>query len=529
MYLEIVAGLLSILLWSVYRKLTLWSRYGVPYDHMHFIKSFQGIPAFIDKSTLEKSGKVIGVYAFLEPMLLIGDLNIARKVLSTQFEDFVNHSRFQQVDAPMGDSLFTTNDDRWREMKRIISPSFTPAKVRSMQSLIDDSCSDLIKQFELNENMSMDIKNSICGFALDVIASTAFGTKVNTAKNPENEIAVSARRCISPEVYLKALSMVLFPWLSLDVFKMSIFTDTAQFFADFTMNIIHQRRKDISLQRNDLIKMEKAQSKKFVDDDLDVLSQDVAQLPVAEIYKSGSKDHPFRSHVWYNFQREMVLSFRDPLIFVLRFVSSIIMAIFMSLIFGTVGRAGGCPPEIDGDFEPTDLDGAAQHIEHQLEQVFNNIGLTFFSVLFMIFNSLMPVAMTFPDQLKVFIKEKNNGWHKLRAFFFGKLLAELPFNIILPPLFSAVLWYMSEQVPETWRYLQYVGLMIVITFIGSSAGLAISAAYMNDMAAAIYLAPLSIIPIMTFSGMFVKLSSMPSYMRVITYASYLRWAFEVSW
>lgn len=54
---------------------------------------------------------------------------------------------------------------------------------------------------------------------------------------------------------------------------------------------------------------------------------------------------------------------------------SFVVAGFIGLLFGRVGESGGCPPAIDGDFEPADLDNATEHIKEQLESVYNNNGL----------------------------------------------------------------------------------------------------------------------------------------------------------
>ncbi|KAI1298496.1 putative cytochrome P450 6d4 [Halotydeus destructor] len=194
MILAVFAFLVLVSLWSIYRKLTLWSRYGVPTNYQYFLGGFTTASGLLDVATIRETGKVVGVYAGLEPVLLVGDVDLAKRVLSTQFDDFVNHTPFQQENAPMGQSVFTLKDNRWRETRKIITPTFTSSKLRSMQSLIDESCLDLIEQLDFNKGKAVDIKNIICGFTMDVIASTAFGTKVNTAKNPQNEIAVNGRR-----------------------------------------------------------------------------------------------------------------------------------------------------------------------------------------------------------------------------------------------------------------------------------------------------------------------------------------------
>ena len=125
--------------------------------------------------------------------------------------------------------------------------------------------------------------------------------------------------------------------------------------------------------------------------------------PISDI-RVTSERHPISTHVWTHTQRALLMTLRDPLVFGMRFTSSFVVAAFVGLMFGPVGHRGGCPPAIDGDFEPSDLDNATEHIKAELEDTYNNNGLQFFSILFMLFNALMPTCMAFPGEMHVFIK-----------------------------------------------------------------------------------------------------------------------------
>lgn len=44
----------------------------------------------------------------------------------------------------------------------------------------------------------------------------------------------------------------------------------------------------------------------------------------------------------------------------------------------------------------------------------------------------MPTVMSFPAEMQIMVKERNNGWYGTLAYYSGKFLAELPFQLILP-------------------------------------------------------------------------------------------------
>lgn len=47
-------------------------------------------------------------------------------------------------------------------------------------------------------------------------------------------------------------------------------------------------------------------------------------------------------------------------------------------------------------------------------------------------------------------------------------MAEIPFQLILPPIYNAIIWELTGQPPDLWRFLNYTGIMIVVTFTGQS-------------------------------------------------------------
>lgn len=263
----------------------------------------------------------------------------------------------------------------------------------------------------------------------------------------------------------------------------------------------------------------------FISNYLEVVTSTIPMRPFVEL-RSDLERHPVIRHILYHSHRSLIMTVRDPLVFVLRFALSFIVAAFIGLLFGPMGERGGCPPSIGGDFVPSDLDNATEHIKAELEANYNNVGSQFFSILFMLFNALLPTCMTFPAEMHVFIKERNNAWYRIPSYYLGKLVAEVPFQIALPPIYVAIVWLMTKQVAEWWRYLNYTAIMIVISFTGQSLGHIIGAVYMDNLSAAVYIAPLSCIPFMLISGIFVKVSSMPVYMQWMTWASYIRFGIE---
>lgn len=79
---------------------------------------------------------------------------------------------------------------------------------------------------------------------------------------------------------------------------------------------------------------------------------------------------------------------------------------------------------------------------------------------------------------------------------------------------------------EAWRFGAFIGIAIILAFICQSIGLLIGAVFVDSIDAAVFVAPLSAIPALLFSGFFVRISTMPELLQPVSYMSYFRFAFE---
>ena len=87
---------------------------------------------------------------------------------------------------------------------------------------------------------------------------------------------------------------------------------------------------------------------------------------------------------------------------------------------------------------------------------------------------------------------------------------------------------MTGQLVEIDRISSFCLIHIIMAFVSQSLGLLLGAIFMEDASAAVFLGPISTVPIMLFGGFFVRISTIPWYLRYFTYFSFLRYAFEAS-
>ena len=79
--------------------------------------------------------------------------------------------------------------------------------------------------------------------------------------------------------------------------------------------------------------------------------------------------------------------------------------------------------------------------EYTSAAVDNVNGALFFAIIGMGFGAVNNVVLLFPEERPIFLRECNNNMYSPSAYFFGKVVSELPLSILLPTLFGSIQYF----------------------------------------------------------------------------------------
>nr|CAH7721218.1 unnamed protein product [Callosobruchus chinensis] len=210
---------------------------------------------------LYPNDRYTGGYQLLVPTLMIRDPELIKTICVKDFDHFSNHRTFvpEDVDPLFGKNLFALKDQRWRDMRAVLSPSFTSSKMRGMFLLMSD-CAEKWVQFFLNKNqevIDVNLKDSLTRYTNDVIATCAFGIEVDSLNNPDNIFYTMGRRATdfnSLSRRLKFMGYFIVPWLY-RLLKISFFEeDIKEFFYKLVDDTIRVREEK-GIVRPDMINL----------------------------------------------------------------------------------------------------------------------------------------------------------------------------------------------------------------------------------------------------------------------------------
>ncbi|KXJ73267.1 hypothetical protein RP20_CCG016130 [Aedes albopictus] len=212
--------------------------------------------------------KMVGFYDLTKPVYMIRDVEIIKTITVKDFEHFTDHTPTMtgtgeevREDSLFGNSLFALRGQKWRDMRATLSPAFTGSKMRHMFELVAECgqsmAAFLVSEAKAGKRLEFEMKDTFARFGNDVIATVAFGIKVDSMRDRENDFYMKGKQLLNFQrltLLVKFLLMRAMPSLMEKLGADFVDAEAGKYFTEMILENMKQRKAH-GIVRNDMIHM----------------------------------------------------------------------------------------------------------------------------------------------------------------------------------------------------------------------------------------------------------------------------------
>lgn len=203
----------------------------------------------------------VGFYELMRPVFIVRDPELVKEITAHNFGHFFNRKNYfdDELDSLLARCLFFDSNNRWKEMRSILSASFTTNKMRFMFDLIDDSTKKFVSKLNYvyqdeSGGVEVEIKDLFSRYMTNIIGTCAFGLEVDAVNDRNDQFYLSAQK-MATFGFLQVFKLLLLEMLPKIMKYLRIhFLDekVCDYFRNIVSSTISYRKKN-SIVRPDMI------------------------------------------------------------------------------------------------------------------------------------------------------------------------------------------------------------------------------------------------------------------------------------
>uniref|UniRef100_A0A6Q2XYL7 unspecific monooxygenase n=1 Tax=Esox lucius TaxID=8010 RepID=A0A6Q2XYL7_ESOLU len=158
-----------------------------------------------DTECFQKYGRIWGIYDGRQPVLCTMDRTMIKTILIKEcYNNFTNRRLY--------DSLNVAEDDTWRRIRSILSPSFTSGRLKEMFGIMKQHSSILLNGMkkQAEKGQAIELKEFFGPYSMDVVTSTAFSVDIDSLNNPSDPFVSNVKKMLKFDLFNPLFLLVAF-------------------------------------------------------------------------------------------------------------------------------------------------------------------------------------------------------------------------------------------------------------------------------------------------------------------------------
>uniref|UniRef100_A0A087XRU9 unspecific monooxygenase n=1 Tax=Poecilia formosa TaxID=48698 RepID=A0A087XRU9_POEFO len=202
-----------------------------------------------DQECYRKYGKIWGIYDGRQPVLCVADPEIIKAILVKECYSFFTNRRNFHLNGALYDSLFNAEDDQWKRIRSVLSPSFTSGRLKEMFEIMKSHSANLIHSMKkkADKGEALELKEFFGSYSMDVVTSTAFSVDIDSLNNPSDPFVTNIKKMLKFDLLnpLFLARKTFFPFLGpiLEKFEFSFFPKSVTDFFYASLEKIKSNRE----------------------------------------------------------------------------------------------------------------------------------------------------------------------------------------------------------------------------------------------------------------------------------------------
>uniref|UniRef100_UPI0037E8D2E6 cytochrome P450 3A40-like n=1 Tax=Semicossyphus pulcher TaxID=241346 RepID=UPI0037E8D2E6 len=225
-----------------------------------FLEYRKGVHNF-DTECFQKYGKLWGVYDGRQPVLAVMDTAMIKMILVKECYSVFTNRRDFGLNGPLRDAVSIVEDDEWKRIRSVLSPSFTSGRLKEMYKIMMQHSSNLLKCLhnKVEADEVIEVKEVFGPYSMDVVTSTAFSVDIDSINHPSDPFVANIKRMVKFNFLNPLLViLVLFPFMGpiFEKMDMSFFpAPVLEFFYNFLKTVKSDRNKNEHKNRVDFMQL----------------------------------------------------------------------------------------------------------------------------------------------------------------------------------------------------------------------------------------------------------------------------------
>ncbi|XP_059619104.1 uncharacterized protein LOC132263385 [Phlebotomus argentipes] len=246
-----------------------WQRRGVPGPKPTFLVGNLGPIVSQTEHSRELADKwykefsdvpYVGYYKAFRPAILVRDIEIVKNMLTKDFTSFQAND-IAEPNNPndlISENPFVIRDEqKWKLNRAIMSPMFTPTKMKGIFPSLQASCDKMIEYLRLQSSTTdIDAKSLCAKFTTENVGSCAFSLNANCFEDPNSEFRRMGKNIFQRTFWtgIKFMALFFFPIVA-KIFSIAVFSEEAEKWARKLVRENILSRQNRKLKQEDMMQV----------------------------------------------------------------------------------------------------------------------------------------------------------------------------------------------------------------------------------------------------------------------------------